>query len=312
MTDMRSETFELTAADEHRVHGSIWSATDAPAGVIQVFHGLGEHHRRYERFARAATAQGLVVVAHDHRGHGTSASLPGHFADRDGWQKLTDDGLKVNDLIGDRWPGVPVILLGHSMGSYIAQYFSMQHGYRLTALILSGSTWPSKLQIVPGRCIAKLESWRHGRRGKSALLAKLSFGDFNKAFEPARTGFDWLSRDPDEVDAYVNDPLCGGLNTCGLWLDLLAGLQAIASDKALARIDADLPILLTGGAKDPVGGQKGISELSLHYSRSGHTRVSTKIYPDGRHEMLNETNRDEFTADVLGWIEARLPAVAGA
>jgi len=197
------------------------------------------------------------------------------------------------------------------MGSYIAQYFSMQHDYRLTALVLSASTWPNKAKLLPGRILARVESWRHGGRGKSALLDKLGFGDFNKPFAPARTELDWLSRDEAEVDAYINDPLCGGPYSCGLWIDLLGGLKAIASDRALRRIRADLPLFLTGGAEDPVGGQKGITDLAMHYSKSGHTRVSTRIYADGRHEMFNEVNRDEFSADVLGWIQEQLPTVAG-
>ena len=203
------------------------------------------------------------------------------------------------------------VLLGHSMGSYIAQYFSMQHDYRLTALVLSASTWPKKIQLIPGRLIARFVTMRHGIRGKSELLHKLGFGAFNKSFEPSRTELDWLSRDTAEVDAYVSDPLCGGPYSCGLWLDLLGGLQAIASDRALRRIRKDLPVLFTGGADDPVGGQKGITNLVMHYAKSGHSSLSTKIYPDGRHEMFNETNRDEFTADVLDWIEEQLPGVAG-
>ena len=261
--------------------------------------------------AAAATARGFAVIAHDHRGHGAHAENLGHFADNNGWQLLTDDGLLVNDMIGDQYPGLPIVLLGHSMGSYIAQYFSMQHDYRLTALVLSASTWPKKVQLILGRLIARFVTMRHGIRGNSELLHKLGFGAFNKSFEPSRTELDWLSRDTAEVDAYVSDPLCGGPYSCGLWLDLMGGLKAIASDHALRQIRDDLPILFTGGADDPVGGQKGITDLVMHYARSGHSSLSTKIYPDGRHEMFNETNRDEFTADVLEWIEAQLPGVAG-
>jgi alpha-beta hydrolase superfamily lysophospholipase len=306
---MHTETFELATPDHHFVRGTIWQPADHIVGVIQVFHGLGEHHGRYRRFAAEATARGLVVIAHDHRGHGKHAEQLGYFADRNGWQLLSDDALLVNDMIGDRYPGMPIVLLGHSMGSYIAQYFCLQHAYRLTGLILSASTWPSKTKLIPGKILARIESWRLGARGNSALLNKLGFGDFNKPFAPARTELDWLSRDPAEVDAYIDDPLCGGPYSCGLWIDMLRGLRAIASDRALRRIRSDLPILLTGGAEDPIGGQQGISDLALHYAKSGHSCLSTKIYPKGRHEMFNEINRDEFTQDVLDWIEQQLPAV---
>lgn len=183
----------------------------------------------------------------------------------------------------------------------------MQHGYRLTALILSASTWPNKTQLIVGRLLARIVALFSGIRGKSALLHKLGFGDFNKPFLPARTELDWLSRDEAEVNRYVDDPLCGGPYSCRLWIDLMGGVKAIASDNALRRIPSDLPILLTGGAADPVGGQDGIAELAMHYKRSGHTRVSTRVYPEGRHEMLNEINRDEFSADLLDWTEQQLP-----
>jgi alpha-beta hydrolase superfamily lysophospholipase len=309
---MHTETFELATPDQHIVRGTLWQPADELVGVIQVFHGLGEHHSRYRRFATEATARGLAVIAHDHRGHGKYAERLGHFADRRGWQLLSDDGLLVNDMIGDRYPGIPIVLLGHSMGSYIAQYFCLQHEYRLSGLILSASTWPSKMKLMPGKVLAHIESWRLGVRGTSALLDKLGFGDFNKPFAPARTELDWLSRDAKEVDAYIDDPLCGGPYSCGLWIDLLGGLQKIASDRELRRIRADLPILLTGGSEDPVGGQKGISDLALHYAKSGHSCLSTKIYTKGRHEMFNEINRDEFSQDVLDWIEQQLPAVTPA
>jgi alpha-beta hydrolase superfamily lysophospholipase len=300
---------EISTADGHVIRGTSWLPNEPVRSIIQIFHGLGEHHERYERFARIATAFGFGVVAHDHRGHGRRADDLGHFADSNGWQLLIDDALRVNDQISDEHAGVPVILLGHSMGSYIAQYFTMHHGDRLSALVLSGSTWPNKSLLIAGRMLAQLEAWRLGARGKSKLLNDLGFDKFNKPFEPARTPMDWLSRDENEVDAFVQDPLCGGPYSCKLWLDLLGGLSSITSDSELQRIRSDLPILLTGGGDDPVGGDKGITRLALHYAQSGHSRVGMRIYPGGRHEMFNETNRIEFCEDVLTWIEKQLPAI---
>ena len=138
------------------------------------------------------------------------------------------------------------------------------------------------------------------------MLDKLGFGAFNKQFEPARTELDWLSRENSEVDAYIDDPLCGGPYTTGLWLDLLGGLLRISTNKALQEISRDLPMLITGGADDPVGGEHGMKKLSARYEATGHVHLSTKIYAGGRHEMLNETNRDEFTDDLLGWIANNL------
>lgn len=301
---------EITTPDGHIIHGTHWPAEQQARGVVQIFHGLGEYHDRYERFAQRANAAGLVVASHDHRGHGPHAEHLGYFADSGGWQKLIDDGLLVNDWIREQYPDLPLVLLGHSMGSYIAQYFTMQHFQRVSALVLSASTWPHKPSLIAGRLLALIESKRIGRHGRSALLDKLGFGKFNKPFEPARTPLDWLSRDDSEVDKYINDPLCGGPYTCGLWLDLIGGLSAIASDDALLRIPANLPMLLTGGSDDPVGGDKGIAQLAMHYAQTGHSHLGVKLYEGGRHEMFNETNRDEFTANVITWIDRQLHAIA--
>ena len=304
MTELRHERQILTAPDGHEIHMHMWSPEVAAARVIQVLHGLGEHAARYERFAHAAASRGYVVCVHDHRGHGPHTEELGHFADDNGWHLLVADALLVQNFSRERFSDAPHVLLGHSMGSYIAQSFAMHYGDRLSALILSASTWTSRLQLFPALAIAHIEAWRLGIRGKSALLNKLGFGDFNKRFAPARTDMDWLSRDAAEVDKYIADPLCGGPYSCGMWLDLLRGLIDISSDNSLARVPAGLPLLITGGECDPVGGDRGMTRLMMHYAQSGHQRISVKIFPDGRHEMLNESNRDEVTANWLDWIAA--------
>ena len=250
---------------------------------------------------------GYAVCAHDHRGHGPEAVKQGFFAPEHGWRSLVDDGYSVTGFLRERFPGKPVVLLGHSMGSYIAQSYAMRHGRELTALVLSGSTWPARGLLLIGRLLARITAWRNGIEAHSPLLDKIGFGDFNKRFEPARTELDWLSRDAAEVDKYLADPLCGGPYTTGLWIDLLGGLQEISKSDALQQIPVDLPILITGGADDPVGGERGMQKLADHYEQTGHSNLSNKIYAGGRHEMFNETNRDEFTADLLRWIRNALP-----
>jgi len=292
----------LAAADGHDIHAQLWAPEGPASCIIQILHGLGEHSDRYERFSAKAVERGFTVCIHDHRGHGSHCDELGHFADSGGWQKVVSDAELVNDFVQQQFAGTPIVLLGHSMGSYIAQTFAMQYGSRLSGLILSASTWPSRLQLAPAKLLARIEALRLGIHGKSELLDKLGFGNFNKPFEPARTKRDWLSRDEAEVDKYVSDPLCGGPYSCGLWLDLLGGLFDLASDKAVSRVPLDLPILITGGAHDPVGGDKGMTSLALHYAQTSHQRMKVKIYTEGRHEMLNETNRDEVTADWLDWV----------
>jgi len=301
-----NKTHSIDSDDERSIPIYLWGPQGSPNAVIQVFHGLGEHSARYDRFARAAMERGYAVCAHNHRGHGPESGDLGFFAAANGWDLLVSDGHAVTEFLQHKFSSVPIVLLGHSMGSYIAQSHAMRYGDELIALILSGSTWPSRVRLFVGRLLARFESWRHGARGASPLLDKMGFGDFNKKFEPARTELDWLSRDHDEVDAYVDDPLCGGPYSTGLWLDLLGGLLSISKNTALREIASGLPILITGGADDPVGGAVGMKKLAARYATTSHDHLDTRIYPGGRHEMLNESNRDEFSNYLLGWIDQRL------
>lgn len=300
------EQTTLNAGDGHVVPIRVWAPPGSPRGAIQVLHGMGEHGARYEGFAREAARRELVLCVHDHRGHGEHAAPSGHFADRDGWQKVVGDAASVNRMLADRFPGLPLVLLGHSMGSFIAQYCALEFGSDLAGLILSGSSWPSRFRTVPGLVVAWIELSRHGRRGYSPLLQKAGFGTFNRRFAPTRTEFDWLSRDEAAVDRYVEDPLCGGPFTCALWRDMLSALWKLGSDATLTQIRADLPILITGGAEDPVGGDKGMGNLAMHYAQTGHQRIKVRIYEGARHELLNETNRAVVMSDWLDWIEATI------
>jgi alpha-beta hydrolase superfamily lysophospholipase len=294
----------LSAADGHDIQVHVWQPSEAPTQVVQILHGLGEHAGRYSRFAAAAAARGCIVYCHDHRGHGEHADQLGHFSTKDGWSLLVSDVDTVHGEIVRRHPDLPLTLLAHSMGSYIAQSYLIEHNPKISSLILSASTWPSRPLVLLAAALAKIEGWRLGAHRNSALLQRLGFSDFNKPFQPSRTNSDWLSTDAAEVDTYIADPLCGGPYSAQLWSDLTAGLFGISSDAALRRIQADLPILITGGELDPVGGDKGMGKLAMHYAQTGHNRLKVKIYPQGRHEMLNELVRDEVTQDWLDWILA--------
>lgn len=306
MTDTEkigAQRLSLSAADGHRILVDIWRPAQ-PRILIHLFHGLGEHTARYERFAQFCNEAGIAIAAHSHRGHGENCSDEqlGHYADSDGWQRVLDDARTVNQHVAGQMADLPLVILGHSMGSYIAQAFVMRGYSYPAALILSGSTHAPRGQLVIGHWLAGLIRLG-GRRRKSPLLNKMGFGDFNKRFAPARTDFDWLSRDEAEVDKYLNDRLCGAPSSAQLWYDLTGGLLETRSRNALRKVPADLPILITGGSDDPVGGRPGMQRLADAYQGSGHTKVSLRIYEQGRHEMFNETNRGEFFADLVEWTE---------
>jgi alpha-beta hydrolase superfamily lysophospholipase len=251
------------------------------------------------------------VYAHDHRGHGATAAEAdhGYFADRDGWGTVVSDLRAVTRFAQEEHPGLPLFLLGHSMGSFLARAYVIEDSRDLAGLVLSGTAGdPGPLGKV-GIGVAALEARLRGRRHRSALLGRLTFGAYNTSFTPIRTEFDWLSRDAAEVDLYVEDILCGQTFTSGFWSDLLRGIQTINDRRQVARVRRDLPVLLLAGDEDPVGDRgKGPRAVREQYASVGVTDVTCTTYPGARHEIFNETNRDEVTADVVRWLDAHLPA----
>jgi alpha-beta hydrolase superfamily lysophospholipase len=300
---MQESTFRFAAHDGSEIFAYRWSGQSRPAAIVQIIHGLAEHAGRYRRIAEALNAAGYSVYAVDLRGHGQTATSPdelGFFAERDGWRKCLDDLWRLNQMIAAENPGVPIIVLGHSMGSTLARQFMAEHGEALSGVVLSGSSGQPTPLALSGRLVARAEKLRLGSRGRSALIQSLSFDSFNKRFEPARTKFDWLSRDPAEVDKYVADPLCGFNATVQLWIDMLDAWAAIA--KSCATVPKTLPIYVIAGTHDPVSaGTKSLEPMLGQYRAAG-LQVEHKFYPEARHEVLNETNRAEVAADLLGWI----------
>jgi alpha-beta hydrolase superfamily lysophospholipase len=298
---MQSDTFTIPR-DGGAIFVRRWRPERAPAAAVQIVHGLAEHSARYERLAGALTGAGYAVYAGDHRGHGPHCAPGdlGFFAEAEGWRKCLDDLLTINRRIADDLPGAPIVFMGHSLGSIMGQQFIAEHGSDLAGAVLSGSSGAPPAILPIGRLIARAERWRLGPRGQSALLGKMLFGQFNKPFMPARTDFDWLSRDASEVDKYIADPLCGFLYTVQLTIDMLDAIGPIAAKQTVARVPKALPLYIFSGSRDPVGAN--LQSLIAAYRDAGLTRVTTRLYPDARHEMLNETNRDEVTADLIAWL----------
>jgi alpha-beta hydrolase superfamily lysophospholipase len=305
---MIHDTFWLTTSDHSRLFVNQWLPDGSLKAMILLAHGMAEHSGRYGALAEKLCDQGYGVCAPDLRGHGKTAEngTLGHFADDDGWCKVVSDLACLNQHIGQQHPGIPIVLLGHSMGSYIAQAYLLHHSASLHGAILSGSNFQPVALYRAARQIARFERLRQGGKGRSALIEWLSFGSFNNKFKPARTPFDWLSRDPAQVDLYVNDPLCGFRCTNQLWIDLLGGLQQISKASNLAQIDPGLPLLVIGGECDPVSEGKRLKDLADALRAAGSRHLQLTVYPQARHELFNESNRDEIVADVLNWIAQAL------
>lgn len=287
----------LTAPDKHSITGTVFQP-DTPVQVLVIAHGMAEHACRYGELARWLGTQGIATVTYNHRGHGPGCPPDqlGHYADQQGWARVTGDLHQVLTDTRARFPDLPLTLFGHSMGSFIAQSCAQQHPDALDRLILSASNRINRTELgVSGLLVSGLR-WLYGKHHRSPLIARMTFGKFNRAFAPNRTDYDWLSRDPDQVDRYIADPLCGFPCSTGLWHDFIQGMRTI--DPALWR--KDLPVHLLAGTMDPVGEMgKGITRHFQAIRDAGVQQVSLRLFAGGRHEMLNETNAAEVYACLL-------------
>jgi alpha-beta hydrolase superfamily lysophospholipase len=308
---MKENHFTFTADDGARLYVYRW-LPDVGLGraVVHIAHGLAEHAGRYERLAETLTDNGYVVIANDHRGHGRTAGTPeqaGHFADSDGWRRVLSDIEQLRARTQQDYPQLLGVLFGHSMGSLIAQHLLYRAPRLFDAVVMSGANGLVSPLVHTGKLIARFERWRLGKSGKSELINGLTFDAFNKAFAPNRTAFDWLSRDEAEVDKYIADPWCGFLCSTQLWIDMLGAITEAARKDNRARIPHDIPIYLFSGSRDPVNAEgRGTTALAESYRASGMKSVSYRVFPQARHETLNEINRAEVTEYLLDWLNAIL------
>ncbi len=284
---MPTSELSYKSADGTKIVAYRWDPEGPPRAAVQLTHGMGEHARRYDHVARALNDAGFVVYAQDHRGHGASAD-PGMHGDlgQGGWAALVDDiGLLSAKIRADH-PDLPLILLGHSMGSFAVQQYLFDHSADADGVVLTGTA-----------AIDLLE-------GALDLDQPIDLAMFNAPFQPARTDYDWLSRDEAIVDAYVADEWCGfGIDTASARAMFL-GARRGADPAQVTAIRSNLPLYIAVGQSDPVnGGLALLTPLTDRYKAAGLTDVTVRIYPDARHEILNETNRDEIIAELNGWLD---------
>jgi len=291
-----------------------WAPEQGSRAVLHIVHGMGEHAFRYRRLAEKLTQSGIEVWAADQRGHGKTANpdvndlgkggLLGHCGDNNSIACVTADVHALNKLIRKRVPNVPLFLLGHSWGSFIVQnYIEYSDDLIINGCILSGTKGPGDFMITAGVPLMIVAAALKGQRNGSRFALSLADGAYNKPFKPNRTAFDWLSRDEEEVDKYVNDPLCGFLCSSGFYRDLVKLLYNIHRSDALARIKRSLPVYVFSGSADPVGEMsKSPTALVEAYRKLGINDCEFVLYPGARHETLNETNREEVMDNLLSWI----------
>jgi len=296
----------------------------APKAILHIVHGMGEHSKRYSRLSGRLLKEGFEVWAADQRGHGETASskqnepgkggILGHAADKDGFSRVTADIDIINRAIIKEYPGVPLFLLGHSWGSFITQsYIENYEGRKtvfgdepatLTGCILSGTRGPGGgIQVALGAPAMSFLAFMIGERKGSKIAKAAADGPYNKYFKPNRTPSDWLSRDEKEVDDYEADPLCGTLCSVGFYRDMARALKRIHRKEEMAKIRKGLPVYIFAGSADPVGNMgEGPTALATAYRHLEIKDLEIILYPDARHEPLNETNRDEVTESLVSWL----------
>tara|TARA_R110002167_G_scaffold88523_6_gene238774 strand:- start:9371 stop:10282 length:912 start_codon:yes stop_codon:yes gene_type:complete len=293
----------VKAKDGHSIQVYVWPNEKAKAWV-HINHGMAEHALRYKDFALELVAAGYAVVAHNHRGHGSvEQTRLGCLLANESWSELLSDIDAVRAAICPA--KTPYYLFGHSMGSFIVQSYLTHTQAHVDGVILSASNLQSPALSRAGKWVASIEKVRLGADKSSALLQFLSFGSFNSPFKPARTEFDWLSRDTAQVDKYIADPLCGFACSTGFWQQFLSSLLVLYKGDSLNAVQANLPLLLMGGSDDPVGLMgKGLTKLANAYKQAGQSNVSLNLYQGARHEILNETNHQQVKKDLISWLDA--------
>lgn len=285
-----------------------WLPENEPEAILQISHGMAEYAERYDDFATYLCKQGFAVYANDHRGHGKTAGSEeacGYFSDSNGWIKVVTDMRQLTGIARSDYPEVPVFLLGHSMGSFLARtyitLFDDIHG-----VVLSGTGYNGPALVAAGRIMAFFAVLFNGKKKRSEFFDSMSFGSFNKPF--AKEGpMSWLSRDKDNVKKYVNDPYCGFICTTGFFKDLFFGLKYINNHQHNIWIRETLPMLLLSGQNDPVGDfGKGVTKVYKVYKKRKIEDINLTLYPDARHEILNETNHDQVYQDIYEWLKKRI------
>ncbi len=310
-TDIEKTTFFKEMEDGAHIAVHKWYPKSLlkklPRFVVCISHGMAEHALRYTDFAQFLCDNQCVVYVHDHRGHGKTAITQdelGYICETNGFERVVLDLQEVINSAKNEYPGVKIVLLGHSFGSFVSQRFIQLFGEEVDACILSGTAGPNSALTIAGEMLAKIVKNLRGAKHPSPFLDKVTFGSYNSKITNPTSPKAWISRDEDSVKSYIEDPLCGFICTAGFFADLTHGLNTIFKKKNIRRVRKDLPIFLFAGTGDPVGNYtKTIQKLANLYKKYDVQNVQEKYYDGGRHEMLSEINRQEVYSDILNWME---------
>ncbi len=309
---IQKEDFYFDSREQgQRIHAVKWVPdVEKPFCILQIVHGMAEHIERYDGFARFLAEKGILVVGDDHLGHGKSVKEGGkygYFCENDAANVLVRDEHRLKKIIQEKQRGVPYLILGHSMGSFILGNYLFRYGTGVEGAIIVGTGAQSKGTLFAARALTAIQKLFCGSGHVSKLLDKAAFGSYNKRFEPARTKFDWLSREESNVDRYIADPMCGFVFTVNGFATLFKLIYNCGDEEKLSKMPKNLPVMLISGADDPVGDYgRSIEKVYRSYLEHGMLNVQMKLYEGDRHELLNETDREQVYGDIYRWILQRI------
>lgn len=304
---MKNEFYYPSRDGSTQIHGIEWLPEGEIKGILQICHGMVEYIERYDEFAKTCASCGYYVVGHDHLGHGQSIQNSddyGYFQETKGNQYVIGDIHKLREMTMKKYPGVPYYMLGHSMGSFLLRQYLTMYGAGLAGAIIMGTGHQSRFLLEAGQFVCRMIAGVKGWRYRSTLVNNMAFGSYNKKFEPSDTKKDWITSDEEHLKKYVADPLCSFIFTVGAYYQMFEGMKVLDMKESMEKIPKELPVFFVAGEDDPVGNfGKNVRKVYEKYKSAGLKKVDFKLYPNDRHEILNETDRKQVYEDILNWMD---------
>lgn len=299
-----------SSTGKNKIHARMCVPDAEPRAIVQIIHGIAEYIDRYDEFMSFLADNGIIAVGTDHLGHGKSIESEeqtGFFAYDNGWDYVVRDEEVLRLAMHENYPELPIIVFGHSMGSFMARTLLIRYPDAFNAAIISGTGNQGAALVNGGLFMGNLVTGLKGAHHYSKFLNNLAFGSYNKIYDNPKTEYDWLSRDEANVQKYIDDPLCGFIPSCSLFRDMMTGVKFITNKKNLTAMNKNMPVYFMSGDMDPVGEcGNGVQKAYNNFLEAGMKDVSIKLYPGGRHEMLNEINKDEVYTDILAWLDSKI------
>lgn len=295
----------IASHDGQEIFVRFWDQVEKPVGIIQIIHGMAEHSGRYDEFAHYLNQAGFIVCADDHRGHGESVEEEVFgYVGENGFNNIVQDEKYITDLLKEMHDGLPIFIFAHSFGSFIGQEYMIRFSHEIDGVILSGSAKQDGLDVKVGRIVANIQNRLFDNKKEAKLIDKLSFGSYNKKIENQETKFDWLTRDAEVVEEYIKDEFCNFISPINFYYELFNAFHSLYLPDRLQDISKELPLLIVSGDMDPVGHYgRAVEALFQLYEDLEIKNVELKLFPGGRHELVNETNKNEVFSYLVNWLQ---------